>query len=79
MAKKKAAGSVKNGRDSIGRRLGIKFGHGAYVTGGCIILRQRGAKFLSCVNTACGSDYSIYSLESGRVYFCGRYVSVLTG
>ncbi|MGX7582698.1 50S ribosomal protein L27 [Candidatus Vidania fulgoroideorum] len=77
MAKKKAAGSVKNGRDSIGRRLGIKFGHGAYVRAGCIILRQRGAKFLNCVNTALGSDYSIYSLIAGRVWFSKRLVSVL--
>ncbi|QSW37762.1 50S ribosomal protein L27 [Candidatus Vidania fulgoroideae] len=77
MAKKKAAGSVKNGRDSIGRRLGIKFTHGTYVKGGYIILRQRGSKYLNCVNTALGSDYTIYSLVDGRVYFCGRYVSVL--
>ncbi|QSW37951.1 50S ribosomal protein L27 [Candidatus Vidania fulgoroideae] len=69
MAKKKATGSVKNGRDSISKRLGIKKGNGSKVICGNIIVRQRGLKFKNGTNTKIGKDYTIYSMSKGKVFF----------
>ncbi len=69
MAHKKAGGSTKNGRDSIGKRLGIKHFGGEYVYKGNIIVKQRGTKFHSGKNTLCGKDYTIYATKDGIVEF----------
>ncbi|MGX7589364.1 50S ribosomal protein L27 [Candidatus Vidania fulgoroideorum] len=69
MAKKKAVGSVKNGRESRSKRLGIKKFGGNKVNPGNIIIRQRGTKFLCGKNTSIGRDHTIYSIVKGIVYF----------
>ncbi|MGX7582839.1 50S ribosomal protein L27 [Candidatus Vidania fulgoroideorum] len=69
MAKKKAVGSLKNGRDSTSKRLGIKKYGGNYVKSGQIIIRQRGTKFFSGCNTSMGKDHTIYSKIEGIVFF----------
>lgn len=69
MAKKKAAGSLKNGRDSVSKRLGIKIFGGQLVKSGNIILRQKGTKFFPGINTKIGKDYTIYSVSSGIVIY----------
>lgn len=69
MASKKAAGSTKNGRDSQGKRLGVKRFGGETVLSGTIIVRQRGSKFLVGRNTRMGRDFTIYSLIEGQVKF----------
>jgi large subunit ribosomal protein L27 len=82
MAHKKAGGSSRNGRDSIGRRLGVKKFGGEAVIPGNIIVRQRGTKWHPGRNVGLGKDHTIYSLIEGRVDFHrgakGRvFVSVL--
>ncbi|MGX7589221.1 50S ribosomal protein L27 [Candidatus Vidania fulgoroideorum] len=69
MAKKKAAGSLKNGRDSISKRLGIKKFDGQSVKSGNIILRQKGTKFFPGINVKIGKDYTIYSILKGVVSY----------
>ncbi len=81
MAHKKAGGSSRNGRDSIGRRLGIKKYGGERVIPGHIILRQRGTKWRPGENVGLGKDHTIFSLIEGQVKYRqkagGRtYVSV---
>ena len=81
MAHKKAGGSSRNGRDSIGRRLGVKKFGGEIVVPGNIIVRQRGTKFHPGDNVGLGKDHTIFALSEGRVKFHrssgGRtYVSV---
>ncbi len=78
MAHKKGQGSVKNGRDSISKRLGVKKFGGQAVTAGNIILRQRGTKFIPGRNVGLGRDYTIWALIDGRVSFDreGRRVNV---
>ena len=61
MAHKKAGGSVKNGRDSAGQRLGVKAGDGQLVTAGSIIVRQRGMTFLAGPGTGLGKDYTVFA------------------
>ena len=69
MAHKKAGGSSRNGRDSAGRRLGVKkFGSEAVVAGN-IIIRQRGTKFHPGSNVGIGKDHTIYALIDGHVKF----------
>eukprot|EP01031_Cornospumella_fuschlensis_P036874 gene36874-44735_t len=68
-ATKKAGGTVKNGRDSIGKRLGVKKFGGEHVIPGNIIIRQRGKTFHTGVNVALGRDYTIYALTEGFVTF----------
>ena len=69
MAHKKAGGSSRNGRDSAGRRLGVKkFGSEAVVPGN-IIIRQRGTKFHPGLNVGMGKDHSIFSVVKGKVVF----------
>ncbi|GGC24811.1 50S ribosomal protein L27 [Novosphingobium marinum] len=81
MAHKKAGGSSRNGRDSAGRRLGVKKFGGENVIGGNIIVRQRGTKVYPGVNVGMGKDHTLFALAEGRVRFhdgkLGRkYVSV---
>ncbi|WP_379921958.1 50S ribosomal protein L27 [Erythrobacter sp. R86502] len=81
MAHKKAGGSSRNGRDSAGRRLGVKKFGGQDVIGGNIIIRQRGTRVYPGVNVGMGKDHTLYSLAEGKVRFhsgkLGRkYVSV---
>lgn len=69
MASKKAAGSTRNGRDSKGRRLGVKKFGGEQVKPGAIIVRQRGTKFHLGNNVRMGRDFTIYSIIDGKVKF----------
>ena len=69
MATKKAGGSSKNGRDSAGRRLGIKKYGGQLVIPGNIIARQRGTKWHPGSNVGIGKDHTIYALTEGKVKF----------
>ena len=69
MAHKKAGGSSRNGRDSAGRRLGVKkFGSEAVVAGN-IIVRQRGTRIYPGVNVGMGKDHTLFALTDGRVSF----------
>ena len=78
MAHKKGQGSVKNGRDSVSKRLGVKKFGSERVIAGNIILRQRGTKWRPGRNVGLGRDYTIYSLIEGTVRFDqgGRRVNV---
>ena len=78
MAHKKGQGSVKNGRDSVSKRLGVKKYGSEMVVAGNIIIRQRGTKFLPGKNVGLGRDYTIFSLIDGTVRFdrAGRRVNV---
>lgn len=69
MATKKAGGSSRNGRDSAGRRLGVKKADGQYVIPGNIIVRQRGTKIHPGMNVGLGKDHTIFALIEGRVEF----------
>ena len=69
MASKKAAGSTRNGRDSKGRRLGVKRFGGETVKSGTIIIRQRGTQFHLGNNVRMGRDFTIYSIIEGNVKF----------
>jgi large subunit ribosomal protein L27 len=69
MAHKKAGGSSRNGRDSAGRRLGVKCFGGQTVVPGNIILRQRGTKFHPGTNTGMGKDHTIFATVEGKVAF----------
>ena len=81
MAHKKAGGSSRNGRDSAGRRLGLKLFGGQQAVAGNILARQRGTKWHPGDNVGIGKDHTLFALIDGRVEFCtkakGRtYVSV---
>ena len=69
MATKKAGGSSKNGRESAGRRLGVKKYGGQLVLPGNIIIRQRGTKIFPGENVKMGKDHSIFSVIKGKVIF----------
>jgi large subunit ribosomal protein L27 len=69
MAHKKAGSSSKNGRDSVGQRLGVKVGDGQLVPAGSIIVRQRGMTFLAGTGTGLGKDYTVFATQTGRVKF----------
>ncbi|MEM7443273.1 MAG: 50S ribosomal protein L27 [Pseudomonadota bacterium] len=69
MAHKKAGGSSRNGRDSIGRRLGVKKFGGEHVIPGNIIVRQRGTKFHPGDNVGMGKDHTLFALVEGQVAF----------
>lgn len=69
MATKKQGGSSSNGRDSAGRRLGLKLTAGQYAKAGSIVVRQRGAKFRPGDNTAMGRDHTIFATQPGVVKF----------
>ena len=78
MAHKKGQGSVKNGRDSRSKRLGVKKFGGEAVIAGNIIIRQRGTKWHAGRNVGIGRDHTIFALVDGSVYFDrkGRRVNV---
>jgi large subunit ribosomal protein L27 len=69
MAHKKAGGSSRNGRDSAGRRLGVKKFGGESVLAGNIIVRQRGTRWYPGSNVGCGKDHTLFALATGRVAF----------
>jgi len=69
MAHKKAGGSSNNGRDSAGRRLGVKKAGGQSVIPGNIIIRQRGTKYYPGTNVGMGKDHTLFALTEGRVAF----------
>ncbi|MBE0500444.1 MAG: 50S ribosomal protein L27 [Desulfuromonadales bacterium] len=69
MAHKKGVGSTRNGRDSSGKRLGVKRFGGEQVTAGSIIVRQRGTTFHPGNNVGCGKDYTLFALVEGVVKF----------
>lgn len=82
MAHKKAGGSSRNGRDSEGRRLGVKRSGGQAVVPGNIIVRQRGTKWHAGDNVGMGKDHTLFALTEGRVAFRTKsndrtYVSVV--
>ncbi len=81
MAHKKAGGSSRNGRDSAGRRLGVKKFGGETVLAGNIIVRQRGTRVYPGVNVGLGKDHTLFATSGGRVRFHDgkqgrKYVSV---
>ena len=69
MAHKKAGGSSRNGRDSAGRRLGVKRFGGESVLAGNIIVRQRGTKVKPGANVGMGKDHTLFALVEGKVAF----------
>jgi large subunit ribosomal protein L27 len=69
MAHKKAGGSSRNGRDSDGRRLGVKKFGGEHVIGGNIIVRQRGTKWHPGANVGIGTDHTLFAKAEGQVLF----------
>jgi large subunit ribosomal protein L27 len=81
MAHKKAGGSSGNGRDSIGKRLGVKRFGGQFVTAGSILVRQRGTIFKPGLHVGLGRDYTLYAKIDGVVQFArgrggNRYIRV---
>ena len=82
MAHKKAGGSSRNGRDSIGKRLGVKRFDGQFCLAGNILVRQRGSSFHAGNNVGRGKDYTLFALVDGRVKFSRKrnnrkYVNIL--
>ena len=69
MAHKKGVGSSRNGRDSAGKRLGVKRFDGQLVTAGSILVRQRGTTIHPGNNVGCGKDYTLFALTEGKVKF----------
>ena len=69
MAHKKGQGSVRNGRDSVSKRLGVKRFGGEIVTAGSILVRQRGTKFVAGKNVGTGRDWTLFALVDGKVAF----------
>jgi large subunit ribosomal protein L27 len=69
MAHKKGQGSVRNGRDSVSKRLGVKTFGGEAVTAGSIIVRQRGTKFIAGENVGTGRDWTLFALVDGKIAF----------
>ena len=78
MAHKKGQGSVRNGRDSASKRLGVKTYGGESVIAGNIIVRQRGSKFQAGQNVGTGRDWTLFALVDGKIAFDknGRRVNV---
>jgi len=79
MAHKKAAGSTKNGRDSVAKRLGVKIFGGQVVRAGNIIVRQRGTKFFPGENASLGKDHTIFALVDGVVKFSEKQLTKYNG
>ena len=69
MAHKKAGGSSRNGRDSAGQRLGVKLFGGQKISGGNVIVRQRGTKFFAGENVGMGKDHTLFAKCDGQVAF----------
>ena len=76
MAHKKAGGSSRNGRDSAGRRLGVKKYGGEVVSPGNIIVRQRGTRWFPGENVGMGKDHTLFALKDGRVKFYKGFKTV---
>jgi len=81
MAHKKGQGSSRNGRDSQPKMLGVKRGDGQFVTGGSILVRQRGTRFYPGLNVGIGRDHTLFAKVDGIVKFQdkgqkGRFISV---
>ena len=81
MAHKKGVGSSRNGRDSNAQRLGVKRFGGQLVTGGSILVRQRGTKFKPGINVGIGKDDTLFAKVTGVVKFedkghSGRFISI---
>ena len=81
MAHKKGVGSSRNGRDSHSQRLGVKEFGGEQVTGGSILVRQRGTKFKAGINVGMGKDHTLFALIDGKVRFQdkgqhGRFIHI---
>ncbi len=81
MAHTKAQGSTRNGRDSAGKRLGVKAGENMTVKPGAIIIRQRGTKVRAGLNVGMGRDHTLFAKAAGKVKFAdtgkGKIVSVI--
>ena len=82
MAHKKSGGSSRNGRDSAGKRLGVKKFGGEFVLAGNILVRQRGTKFYPGVNVGLGRDHTLFATMTGQVKFQSKrddrtYVSIV--
>jgi large subunit ribosomal protein L27 len=79
MAHKKGQGSVKNGRDSVSKRLGVKAFGSEVVSAGSIIIRQRGSKWVAGINVGTGKDWTLFALKDGTVKFDkgGRRVNIV--
>jgi large subunit ribosomal protein L27 len=82
MAHKKGLGSSKNGRDSNAQRLGVKAFGGQFISGGSIIVRQRGTKFKPGLNVGLGKDDTLFAKITGTVLFrdrgrMGKFVSIV--
>ena len=79
MAHKKGQGSVRNGRDSVSKRLGVKEFGGQGVTAGSILIRQRGSKFEAGKNVGTGRDWTLFALTDGKVQFDkkGRRINII--
>ena len=69
MAHKKGQGSVRNGRDSVSKRLGVKHYGGELVSAGSILIRQRGTRFVAGRNVGTGRDWTLFALVDGKVSF----------
>jgi large subunit ribosomal protein L27 len=84
MAHKKGVGSSRNGRDSNAQRLGVKRFAGEFVTGGSILVRQRGTRFKPGPNVGIGKDDTLFAKVTGTVEFrdrgrMGRFISIAPG
>lgn len=81
MAHKKGGGSTSNGRDSIGKRLGVKCFDGAQVPAGSVLVRQRGTRFRPGLNVGIGSDHTLFAKKAGIVKFeskaKGRFIHIV--
>ncbi len=82
MAHKKAGGSSRNGRDSIGKRLGVKRFAGQQILAGNILVRQRGSTYHAGENVGTGKDFTLFALSDGVVKFSRRrgkrkFISIL--
>jgi len=82
MAHKKAGGSSRNGRDSAGRRLGVKLFGGQIAIPGNVLIRQRGTKYHPGANVGMGRDHTLFAMAEGEVKFTRKekdrlYVSVV--
>ena len=79
MAHKKGQGSVRNGRDSVSKRLGVKRFGGEFVSAGSILVRQRGTRFIAGKNVGTGRDWTLFALVDGKVLFdkASRRINVM--
>ena len=81
MSSKKGAGSSKNGRDSHSKRLGVKRYGGQFVSGGSILVRQRGTKVKPGTNVGLGRDYTLFAKVDGYVQYkegaAGKFVNIV--